>query len=76
MEIETECVDVFTWDSSQPSVIGNRSFSGDVFRGDDSHVGVQDNPTFLSLEAAQGQNVDEDVVGRNIGVYFPNSLQT
>ena len=76
MEIETECVDVFTWDSSQPSVIGNRSFAGDVFRGDDSHVGVLDNPAFLSLEAAQGQNADEDVVGRNIGVYFPNSLQT
>lgn len=76
MEIETECVDVFTWDSSQPSVIANRSFAGDVFRGVDSHVGVLDNPAFLSLEAAQGQNVDEDVVGRNIGVYFPNSLQT
>lgn len=74
MEIVAECVDVFTWDASQPSVIGNRSFAGDVLHGEGSHLGLQDNPAFNSLEAAQEQNVD--VIGRNIGAYFIDSLQT
>ena len=76
MKIVAECVDVFTWDTSQPSVVGNHSFAGDVSRGKGNHVGVQDNPVFASLEAAQGQDVDDEVIGRNIGVYFPDSLQT
>ena len=75
MEIVAECVDVYTWDTSQPSVVGNHSFSGDVSRGKGNHVGVQDNPAFASLEAAQGHDVDNEVIGRNIGVYFPDSLQ-
>ena len=76
MEIETKCVECVTWDSSQPSVVGNRSFTGDISRGDDNHVGVLENPAFDSLEAAQTQNVDEGLIGRNLGVYFPNSLQS
>ena len=76
MEIVAECVDVFTWDTSQPSMVGNHSFTGDVSRGKGNHVSALDNPAFASLEAAQGQDVDDEVIGRNIGVYFPDSLQT
>ena len=73
MEIKSECIDVFTNDSSQPSIIWNLSFTGDVFRGEDNHVGVLDNPTFKDNPASLNKT---SVDGRNIGVYFPNSLQT
>ena len=73
MEIKSECIDVFTNDSSQPSIIGNLSFAGDVSRGEDNHVGVLDNPIFKNNPASLNKT---SVDGRNIGVYFPNSLET